>query len=180
MGAIKGFAGQSGVVGVTFANLDLFQSEVGYEMSRRFDEMSAAVDAEIPTPNAMTLATATPEGRPSARIVLLKGVDARGFLFYTNYESRKGQELAANPQAALDLSRFCIEDGTSGGAVALEEGIANKVTADLERRGHVVQKVSGWDRALFGRGQIILRDPDSAVLTGGSDSRADGCAISLV
>jgi hypothetical protein len=46
MGAIKGFAGQSGVVGVTFANLDLFQSEVGYEMSRRFDEMSAAVDAE--------------------------------------------------------------------------------------------------------------------------------------
>ncbi len=85
-----------------------------------------------------------------------------------------------DPQAALDLSRFCIEDGTSGGAVALEEGIANKVAADLERRGHVVQKVSGWERALFGRGQIILRDPDSAVLTGGSDPRADGCAISLV
>ena len=49
----------------------------------------------------MTLATATPDGRPSARMVLLKGVDARGFAFFTNYESRKGAELAANPRAAL-------------------------------------------------------------------------------
>lgn len=51
--------------------------------------------------NAMTLATADPQGRPSARIVLLKGLDERGFIFYTNYGSRKGQELAGNPQAAL-------------------------------------------------------------------------------
>ena len=50
---------------------------------------------------AMTLATADKQGRPSARVVLLKGVDHRGFVFYTNYESRKGQELAENPQAAL-------------------------------------------------------------------------------
>jgi gamma-glutamyltranspeptidase/glutathione hydrolase len=54
------------------------------------------------------------------------------------------------------------------------------VIADLETRGHPVHKVSGWDRALFGRGQVILRDPQSGVLTGGSDPRADGCAISLV
>ena len=52
-------------------------------------------------PTAMTLATATPEGHPSARMVLLKGWDAGGFVFYTNYESRKGGELAANPWAAL-------------------------------------------------------------------------------
>lgn len=51
--------------------------------------------------NAATLATADAQGRPSARIVLLKGVDERGFIFYTNYESRKGQELAANPNAAM-------------------------------------------------------------------------------
>lgn len=51
--------------------------------------------------NAMCLATTTPDGMPSARMVLLKGVDTRGFVFYTNLESRKGQELAANPQAAL-------------------------------------------------------------------------------
>jgi pyridoxamine 5'-phosphate oxidase len=52
-------------------------------------------------PDAMILATATPEGRPSARVVLLRGLDERGFVFFTNYESRKGQELAANPHAAL-------------------------------------------------------------------------------
>jgi pyridoxamine 5'-phosphate oxidase len=57
--------------------------------------------ADIREPNAMTLATATPDGRPSARMVLLKGVDARGFSFFTNYESRKGGELDANPRAAL-------------------------------------------------------------------------------
>jgi len=51
--------------------------------------------------NAMTLATADREGRPSARIVLLKGVDERGFVFFTNYESRKGRDLAENPEAAL-------------------------------------------------------------------------------
>jgi pyridoxamine 5'-phosphate oxidase len=51
--------------------------------------------------NAMILATADAQGRPSARVVLLKGVDERGFIFYTNYESRKGQELAQNPNAAL-------------------------------------------------------------------------------
>jgi pyridoxamine 5'-phosphate oxidase len=52
-------------------------------------------------PNAMTVATATPEGRPSARIVLLKDVDRRGFVFYTNKQGRKGGELAANPHAAI-------------------------------------------------------------------------------
>ena len=61
----------------------------------------AAVAAELPEPNAMTLATATKTGMPSARIVLLKGVDSRGFVFYTNYESRKGTELLENPQAAI-------------------------------------------------------------------------------
>ena len=60
-----------------------------------------ARSAQLREPNAMTLATATPEGVPSARIVLLKGVDERGFVFYTDYRSRKGSELAANPRAAL-------------------------------------------------------------------------------
>lgn len=63
-----------------------------------FDEATAA---GVPEPNAMTLATSTPEGRPSARVVLLKGFDARGFSFFSNYDSRKGDELATNPFAAL-------------------------------------------------------------------------------
>lgn len=62
-----------------------------------FDEAMAAA---LPEPTAMTLATADADGRPSARVVLLKGVDT-GFVFYTNYESTKGRQLAANPQAAL-------------------------------------------------------------------------------
>ena len=83
-------------------------------------------------------------------------------------------------QAALDLPRFCIEDGTANGVVALEEGISDAVAANLAARGHQVQKVTGWERALFGRGQIILRDPASGVLIGGSDPRADGYAASLI
>jgi pyridoxamine 5'-phosphate oxidase len=65
-----------------------------------FEQAAASVTIE---PNAMTLATATPDGRPSARMVLLKGFDRRGFVFYTNYESRKGHELTDNPRAALVL-----------------------------------------------------------------------------
>jgi pyridoxamine 5'-phosphate oxidase len=61
----------------------------------------AAVRAEVLEPSAMTLATATADGMPSARIVLLKEFDARGFAFYTNYESQKGRELDENPRAAL-------------------------------------------------------------------------------
>ncbi len=63
--------------------------------------LEAAVAAGIVEANAMTLATATPEGQPSARMVLLKDVDPRGFTFFTNYASRKSQELAANDRAAL-------------------------------------------------------------------------------
>ncbi len=60
-----------------------------------------AISAELPEPNAMTLATVSADGKPSARIVLLKGCDERGLAFFTNYGSRKGLELAANPHAAL-------------------------------------------------------------------------------
>ncbi|NRA48154.1 MAG: pyridoxamine 5'-phosphate oxidase [Phaeodactylibacter sp.] len=60
-----------------------------------------ALSAEVPEPNAMVLSTATPEGVPSARVVLLKGIMEGGFVFYTNYLSRKGQELKTNPHASL-------------------------------------------------------------------------------
>lgn len=60
-----------------------------------------AVQAGICEPNAMTIATSSPDGEPSARTVLLKGFDRRGFVFYTNYESAKGRDLAANPKAAI-------------------------------------------------------------------------------
>jgi len=63
--------------------------------------LHVAVDGGIPTPNAMTLATVDERGRPAARIVLLKEIDQRGVVFYTNYDSRKGRDLAAHPFAAI-------------------------------------------------------------------------------
>jgi len=70
------------------------------EVTRWLDQ---AIEAEALEPTAMTLATATPDGIPSARMVLLKGLDARGFVFYTHYDSPKGAQLDANPRAALVL-----------------------------------------------------------------------------
>ena len=86
----------------TRATLD--ESDVRTGPFRQFELwMREALEREGGEPNAMTLATATRDGRPSARMVLLRGFDERGFVFYTNYESRKGRELAENPQAALVL-----------------------------------------------------------------------------
>ena len=83
------------------------------QFERWFDD---ALRAKLPLPNAMTLATVTPQGAPSARIVLLKGVEDGGFVFYTNYRSRKGRELSARPDACLvfqwsDLERQVRIDG---------------------------------------------------------------------
>jgi pyridoxamine 5'-phosphate oxidase len=71
--------------------------------------LADAVAAGVPEPNAMTLATASADGRPSARTVLLKGYDARGFAFYTNLGSRKGREIAENPRAALVFAWLPLE-----------------------------------------------------------------------
>jgi pyridoxamine 5'-phosphate oxidase len=65
--------------------------------------LEQAIQAGVPEPNAMTLATVGPDGRPSTRVVLIKGVDERGLVWFTNYESRKGRELASNPFAALQF-----------------------------------------------------------------------------
>lgn len=76
------------------------------QFTRWFDD---ALAAKILEPNAMTLATAGADGAPSARAVLLKGFDARGFVFYTNYESRKGRQLAENPHASLLFNWLALE-----------------------------------------------------------------------
>jgi pyridoxamine 5'-phosphate oxidase len=81
---------------------ELLERDLDPSPIRQFEKWFAdAVAANVEAPEAMTLATAAPDGAPSARMVLLKGVDHRGFVFFTNYESQKGRELAANPRAAL-------------------------------------------------------------------------------
>lgn len=82
----------------------LTEADAGFDPFALFERwFQNALAANLPEPSAMTLATATPDGRPSARIVLLKGFDTRGFTFFTNYRSRKGKEIEANPFAALVL-----------------------------------------------------------------------------
>src|ERR671918_1930646 len=95
----------------------LSEAQADRDPIRQFESWFAdALRAKLPLPNAMTLATVTPEGAPSARIVLLKGVEQGAFLFYTNYLSRKGQELEQRAQACLlllwsDLERQVRIDG---------------------------------------------------------------------
>ena len=87
--------------------------------------LQQALDAQVPEPNAMTLATVGADARPSTRVVLLKGCDARGIVWYTNYQSRKGVELDAHPQAALQFHWVELE------RVVRIEGRVDKVEAEL-------------------------------------------------
>jgi pyridoxamine 5'-phosphate oxidase len=95
----------------------LTEAQADADPIRQFERwFEDALRAKLPLPNAMTLATVTPQGAPSARIVLLKGVENGGFLFYTNYLSRKGRELEASARACLlflwsDLERQVRIDG---------------------------------------------------------------------
>ncbi|MBN2471740.1 MAG: gamma-glutamyltransferase, partial [Anaerolineae bacterium] len=84
-----------------------------------------------------------------------------------------------DPQAALDLPRFCVMGGDAAGQVALEDGFSFATLAGLAARGHQVLPVAGAERAVFGGGQIILRDPASGALWGGSDPRKDGAAVAF-
>ena len=84
--------------------------------------LGQALEAQLPEPNAMTLATVGADGRPSTRVVLIKGVDARGLVWFTNYQSRKGQELALHPHAALQFHWVELE------RVVRIEGVVNKVS----------------------------------------------------
>ena len=87
--------------------------------------LQQAIDGQLPEPNAMTLATVGEDGRPSTRVVLIKGYDARGIVWYTNYQSRKGRELAAHPQAALQFHWVELE------RVVRIEGRVEKVEPEL-------------------------------------------------
>jgi pyridoxamine 5'-phosphate oxidase len=87
----------------SFAELDEKDASSSDPMAQFSTWFEQALAAHVPEPNAMTLATVGPLGRPSTRVVLVKGFDAQGLIWYTNFESRKGQELAANPWAALQF-----------------------------------------------------------------------------
>jgi pyridoxamine 5'-phosphate oxidase len=136
-----------------------------------FDQAQAA---GVPAPEAAALATASPEGAPSARMVLVKRADAAGFVFYTNYESRKGRELTANPRAALlfhwsELGRQVRVTGTVARTTAEESAayirtrargsqlsaLASPQSRPVDSRAALEQRVSDLqDR--YGEGELPL------------------------
>lgn len=112
-----------------YAKAALTEKDVDPDPIRQFERwLGEAIKAELAEPTAMTLATVDASGNPDARIVLLKGVDAHGFVFFTNYESRKGTELAAKPAATLLFHWVELERQVR------IEGVASKVTAEESDR----------------------------------------------
>lgn len=123
------------------ASLEL--SDVDADPLHQFERWFAqALSAQIREPNAMTLATIDPDGRPSARIVLIKGIDEQGVSFFTNYQSRKGQAMAANPWASLvffwpELERQVRIDGRVEKVTAAESD-------DYYRSRPIGSKLGAW------------------------------------
>lgn len=108
----------------SYERAELSESASDADPLQQFDQwLQEAVRAQVPEPNAMTVATVSGDMRPSTRIVLIKGYDERGIVWYTNYESRKGQQLAGNPFAALQFHWVELE------RVVRIEGRVEKVSA---------------------------------------------------
>lgn len=118
-----------------------------------------AEGSEPNDPNAMTLATATPDGRPSARMVLLKGWDESGFVFYTNLESRKGTELAANAQVALLFHWKSLrrQIRIEGPAAPVTEAEADAYYASRPRLSRLGAWASDQSRPLESRATLVAR-----------------------
>ena len=119
--------------------------------------LQEAIQAELPEPNAMTLATVGPDGRPSTRVVLIKGCDERGIVWYTNYESRKGVELASQPYAALQFHWVELE------RVVRIEGRVEKISAEESdayfKSRPLDSRIGAWaspqSQVITGRGVLV-------------------------
>jgi pyridoxamine 5'-phosphate oxidase len=109
----------------SYERAELDESASQADPLQQFDQwLKEAISSEVPEPNAMTLATVGSDLRPSTRVVLIKDYDARGIVWYTNYESRKGRELAGNPYAALQFHWVELE------RVVRIEGVVERVSGE--------------------------------------------------
>lgn len=134
-----------------YALAGLAEKDLARDPFRQFEKwFQEAEAAKIPEPNAMTVATATRDGRPSARTMLLKGFDGRGFVFYSNYESRKGRELEANPHATLVFPWLIIER-----QVTIEGPITKVAREESEAYFHSRPRASQLGAWVSQQGSII-------------------------
>ncbi|GAB1424166.1 pyridoxamine 5'-phosphate oxidase [Thauera terpenica] len=154
----------------------LEEHESASEPLKQFEAWLAdALTRGIPEPNAMTVATVSADGRPSTRPVLIKGCDARGIVWYSNYHSRKGRELEANPFAALQFHWVEME------RVVRIEGKMEKVSA--EESDHyfasrpLTHRIGAWaspqSEIIAGRGQIVARAAEFGLKFGLSPPRPE-------
>ncbi|KAF1044198.1 pyridoxamine 5'-phosphate oxidase [Xylophilus sp.] len=139
------------------------RAELGEDASRadplaQFDQwLGEAIAAQVPEPNAMTLATVGGDLRPSTRVVLVKGYDERGIVWYTNYDSRKGREIAGNPYAALQFHWVELE------RVVRIEGLVEKTSAEESdayfRSRPLDSRIGAWaspqSQVIPGRGVLV-------------------------
>lgn len=143
-----------------YARAGLDESAAGDEPLALFAQwLDDAVDANVHEANAMALATATPDGRPSVRTVLLKGFDARGLTFYTGYESRKGIELAANPRAAATMLWHPLQRQVrvEGGVVRVDEAESDAYFASRPRGSQIGAVASPQSRMIIDREALEQR-----------------------
>ncbi|NRQ48335.1 pyridoxamine 5'-phosphate oxidase [Aeromicrobium stalagmiti] len=121
--------------------------------------LEEAVAAKVHEPNAMALATATPDGRPSVRIVLLKGLDERGLSFFTGYESRKGLELAANPRAAATMLWHPLQRQVrvEGSVTRLDDAESDAYFSSRPRGSQIGAVASPQSRPIAGREALEQR-----------------------
>jgi pyridoxamine 5'-phosphate oxidase len=149
----------------SYERAELDESACATDPLKQFDTwLQQALNAEVPEPNAMTLATVGPTGRPSTRIVLIKGFDARGIVWYTNYDSRKGTEIKAQPWAALqfhwvELERVVRIEGRVE-MVSAEESDAYYQSRPLDSR--LGAWASPQSQVIAGRGVLVANAAKAA------------------
>ena len=142
----------------SYERAELSESDSHAQPIDQFDQwLKEAIHGEVPEPNAMTLATVGSNLRPSTRVVLIKDYDARGIVWYTNYDSQKGQELAGNPYAALQFHWVEME------RVVRIEGVVEKVSAEASdayfHTRPLDSRIGAWaspqSQVISGRGVLV-------------------------
>ena len=148
----------------TLRDLDVFQ--VAENPINQFKKwFQEALDAELQEPNAMNVSTVSSEGKPTSRILLLKGIEENGFIFYTNYDSRKGKELATNPYICLNFFWAGLERQVriEGKVNKVSKEISEKYFHSRPRSSQIGAHVSPQSQVLKSRDELVEKEKELIV-----------------